>query len=162
MTYSKNLEGGYVDDSSDRDIMNMMDHYYKDGYTVNSSLWREGAIDKRFKVGDQNLLSIIYGDSAFYSRRKFFFNLIRRNINMIAGYQRQHRKSTALAPVENKDQSLSNDWTQLTMWSERREGFHEYFSQAFEGALDVGISLIHMYNVVCFNLIPTPPKSFGK
>lgn len=140
------LQDSYVDGDSDRDILNMMNQFYTEAYTVNSSLWREGSIDKRFKVGDQNLLSLIYGDSAFYSRRKFFFNLIRRHINMVAGYQRQHRKSSALVPIENTDQTVSNDFTKLSMWSERREGFHEYLSQAFEGALDVGISLLHLYN----------------
>ncbi len=140
------LQDSYVDGSSEMDINARMDESYKDGYLVNSTFWREGAIDKRFKVGDQNLLSMIYGDSSFYSRRKFYFNLIRRHINMIAGYQRQNRKSSSLVPIENKDQRLADDFTKLNMWSERKEGFHEYFSQAFEGALDVGMSLLHMYN----------------
>ena len=139
------IQDGYQDGSSNLEMKERMDDSYEKGYLPNSALWGEGSIDKRFKVGDQNLLSVIYGDSAFYSRRKFFFNLVRRNINMISGYQRQHRKSTALTPVENKDQQLSDDWSRLTSWSERREGFHEYFSQGFEGAIDVGISLIHMY-----------------
>ena len=133
----------YID--NDKSILSRMDDSYEMGYTVNSSLWREGSVDKRFKVGDQNLLSLIYGDAAFYQRRKFYFNLIRRHVNMIAGYQRQNRKSSALVPIGPGDQQLSDDYTKCSMWSERREGFHEYFSQAFEGALDVGISLLHLY-----------------
>jgi hypothetical protein len=30
-------------------------------------------------------------------------------------------------------------------WSENLDGFQEYFSQSFEGALDVGINLLHLY-----------------
>lgn len=138
------IQDGYIDD--DKNVKSMMDEAYQQGYLVNSSFWREASIDKRFKVGDQNLLSLLYGDEAFYSRRRFFFNKIRRHVNMITGYQRQHRKSSLLIGVEDKDDQLANDYTELSMWSERREGFHEYFSQAFEGACDVGISLLHMYN----------------
>lgn len=137
------LQSSYVD--GDREIIQMMDHYYNEAYPINSALWREGQIDKRFKVGDQNLLSLIYGDSAFFNRRRFFFNLIRRHVNMIAGYQRQHRKSTQFIPTEDRDQQMADDYTKLTMWSERREGYHEYESQAFEGALDVGDGWLNLY-----------------
>ena len=133
----------YVDGPDD--IQKKMGEEYSLGYPVNSQRWVEGSIDKRFKVGDQNLLSVVYGDSSFYNRKRFYFNLIRRHINMVAGYQRQHRKSSTLVPVEDKDQKLANDFTDLSMWSERREGFHESLSCAFEGALDVGDSLLHLY-----------------
>jgi hypothetical protein len=130
----------------DKDIKKMMDHYYSQDYLANSAFWSEAAIDKRFKIGDQNLLSSIYGDNGFYSRRRFFFNLIRRNVNMIAGYQRQNRKSSSFVPIDQKDQQLADDYTKLSMWSERREGFHEYFSQAFEGAVDTGLYMMELTN----------------
>jgi hypothetical protein len=142
------IQDNYTDSNlmGDLAVKQMMDHSYEGDYLINASFQREAMIDKRFKVGDQNLSSMLYGDSQYFNQRSFSFNLIRRNVNMIAGYQRQHRKSGALVGVEDKDQILANDWTQLSMWSERREGFHEYFSQAFEGAVDVGLSLLQMYN----------------
>jgi len=135
---------GYID--GDRSLAQMMDESYQSSYTQNSTLWTEGQIDKRFKVGDQNLLSLMYGDSAFYSQRKFFFNLIRRNVDMVGGYQRQHRKTSNFVPINQDDQNIADDYTALSMWSERREGFHEAFSEAFEDALDVGISYLYLYN----------------
>jgi len=134
------------DSLDDRSIKNRMDETYSQGYTINASLWREGTIDKRFKVGDQNLLSLMYGDGSFYNRRRFYFNLIRRHINMVAGYQRQHRKTSSLIPTGKEDQEIADAYTKLSVFSERKEGFHEYFSQAFENSLDVGFSLLHLYS----------------
>jgi len=135
----------YLDDGGEHDFKKMMDAVYTQAYPLNAAMWTQGAIDKRFKVGDQSLWSMVYGDNQYYQGKKFFFNLIRRHINMIAGYQRRNRKSTIALPSENADEQLADDYTASVMWSERRDGTHEYLSQAFEGALDVGISLMHMY-----------------
>lgn len=137
---------GYIDptDSSVRDLKNMMDHYYQSSYPSNAAYWQQGAIDKRFKVGDQTLWSLIYGDQDYYQARRFFFNLIRRQVNMIGGYQRKNRKSTITVPNHQNDH-LSDEYNASLKWCENRDGFQEYFSQAFEGALDTGQTLLHMY-----------------
>src|ERR1017187_9225602 len=91
---------GYIDgtDIDAKNINQMMDHYYQASYPANAAMWQQGAIDKRFKVGDQSLWSMIYGDNQYFQARRFFFNLIRRHVNMIAGYQRKNRKSTVTMP----------------------------------------------------------------
>jgi len=136
----------YLDgsDSSSKNLRAMMDHYYTSSYPANAAYWQQGAIDKRFKVGDQTLWSMIYGDNQYFQSRRFFFNLIRRHINMICGYQRKNRKSTVTLPVHNDD-GLSDDYNGVIKWSEERDGFQEYLSQAFEGACDTGLSLLHLY-----------------
>lgn len=136
----------YLDgqDSSTKDVRAMMDHYYTSSYPANASYWQQGAIDKRFKVGDQTLWSMIYGDNQYFQSRRFFFNLIRRHINMICGYQRKNRKSTVTIPLHDTD-NLSDDYNALLKWSEDRDGFQEYLSQAFEGSCDTGMSLLHLY-----------------
>lgn len=121
-----------------------MDNFYTQHYPANAVMWQQGAIDKRFKVGDQTLWSMIYGDNNYYGARRFFFNLIRRHINMIVGYQRKNRKSTITVPIF-KDDSLADEYNQCLKWSEERDGFQEYFSQAFEGACDTGQTLLFMY-----------------
>ena len=136
----------YLDgtDGSTKDLRAMMDHYYTSSYPANAAYWQQGAIDKRFKVGDQTLWSMIYGDNQYFQSRRFFFNLIRRHINMICGYQRKNRKSTITIPVHDED-TLSDDYNGVMKWSEERDGFQEYLSQAFEGACDTGLSLLHLY-----------------
>ena len=142
----ENQSPGYIDsgDIDAKNIRAMMDHFYTSSYPCNAAYWQQGAIDKRFKVGDQTLWSMIYGDTQYFQSRRFFFNLIRRHINMICGYQRKNRKSTITLPVHDTD-ALADDYNGVIKWSENRDGFQEYLSQAFEGACDTGCSLLHLY-----------------
>lgn len=145
-SYDNGPSDGYIDsgDPDARSIKQMMDHYYQSSYPANAAYWQQGAIDKRFKVGDQTLWSLIYGDNQYYQSRRFFFNLIRRHINMIVGHQRKNRKSGMAIPLHDEDQ-LADDYNMVIRWCDDRDGFQEYLSQAFEGACDVGGSLLHMY-----------------
>lgn len=137
---------GYIDgsDQSSKDLKKMMDWRYTSSYPANAAYWTQAAIDKRFKVGDQSLWSMIYGDNQYYQSRRFFFNLIRRHINMICGFQRKNRKSTITIP-NFQDDALSDEYNAVMKWSENRDGFQEYASEAFEGACDTGCSLLHLY-----------------
>lgn len=145
-SYDSEGSSFYVDDS-DADSSNikaMMDHYYTSAYPMNASFWQQGSIDKRFKAGDQSLWSMIYGDNQYYQARRFFFNLIRRQTNMMEGYQRRNRKSTVTVPI-HQDDALSDDYNEVLKFCEGRDGFQEYFSQSFAGGIDTGLSLLHMY-----------------
>lgn len=136
----------YVDGgTAERNIKQMMDHYYQQSYPINAAYWQEGLIDKRFKVGDQSLYSALYGEQDFYKHRRFFFNKIRRHVNMIAGFQRRNRKSMQTVAVDTESDNLSDQYTKALLYGERVSGFQEYFSQACEGAADVGVSYMHMY-----------------
>lgn len=93
----------YVD--NDHDILKLMDYTYSKNITINQSFWNESDIDSRFKAGDQTLYNDMYGGGVpAFRKRQFCFNRIRRVINMISGYQRQHRKSTSVSPIHPKDQ----------------------------------------------------------
>lgn len=132
-------------DMSVRDIKQKKDQYYQSWYPANAAMWQQGTIDKRFKVGDQTLWSMFYGSSDYYQKRRFFFNMIRKHVNMITGYQRQHRKSSVMLPRNNEDDPLADAANKLIKWSETFDNYQEYQSQSFEGAVDVGISLLHLY-----------------
>ena len=143
---SGNYSLGYIDptDVQSKDLKQMMDWFYQSHYTTNSVYWLQGAIDKRFKVGDQQLYNQVYGNNSS-NIQKFFFNLIRRHVNMICGFQRKNRKSTITMPIHEQDDSLADDYNKILKWSEDRDGFQEYLSEAFEGALTTGINLLHLY-----------------
>lgn len=137
---------GFIDpsDIQAKDLRQMMDWFYTEQYTANSTLWLQGAIDKRFKVGDQQLYNQVYGANS-QNAQKFFFNLIRRHINMICGFQRKNRKSTITLPQNDQDDSLADDYNKVMRWCDDRDGFQEYLSQSFEGACDTGETLLHLY-----------------
>lgn len=141
-----NQASGYIDpgEVNSKNVKQMVDHFYQYSYPANAAYWQQGSIDKRFKVGDQTLWSMIYGDNQYFQSRRFFFNLIRRHINMVTGYQRKNRKSTITVPIF-QDDTLSDDFNGCLKWCEERDGFHEYLSQTFEGSLDTGLTLLHLY-----------------
>ena len=145
---------GYIDpsDVQAKDLKQMMDWFYQSNYTTNSTYWLQGAIDKRFKVGDQQLYNQVYGQNS-QNVQKFFFNLIRRHINMICGFQRKNRKSTITLPVQGNDDPLADDYNKVMRWCDDRDGFQEYLSQSFEGACDTGETLLHLYPDYTFDPI---------
>lgn len=151
---SGNFSLGYIDPSDvpAKDLKQMMDWFYQSNYTLNSVYWLQGAIDKRFKVGDQQLYNQVYGQNS-QNVQKFFFNLIRRHVNMIAGFQRKNRKSTITIPLSDNDDPLADDYNKVMRWCDDRDGFQEYLSQSFEGACDTGETLLHLYPDFTFDPI---------
>lgn len=149
-----NYSLGYVDptDRENKNLSAMIEHFYNSSYPQNSAWQIQADIDKRFKAGDQRLNSLIYGPNDYYNARRYFFNLIRKHENMICGYQRRNRKSTITQP-RNQSDILSDDYNKVLKWSEARDGFQEYYSQAFESAVNVGMSLLHLYPDYTFDPI---------
>lgn len=145
---------GFIDpsDVQAKDLKQMQDWFYQSNYPTNSTHWLQGAIDKRFKVGDQQLYNQFYG-SMSQNVQKFFFNLIRRHINMICGFQRKNRKSTITMPQGEGDDPLADDYNKVMRWCDDRDGFQEYLSQSFEGACDTGETLLHLYPDYTFDPI---------
>lgn len=133
----------YVD--NDHNILKLMDYTYAKYITINQSFWSEADIDSRFKAGDQTLWNDIYGNLPAFRRRQFNFNRIRRVINMISGYQRQHRKSTICTPIENSDQKTSDQFSKILMWQNQKGHVLETISEAFEGALTTGMNLLSVW-----------------
>lgn len=142
-----NLGSGFIDpsDQSAKHLKQRKDDFYQANYPANSILWAQGYIDKRFKAGDQSLYNYAMGNNYNQNAYRFFFNLTRRHINMIAGFQRRNRKSTVTLPIHEGDDPLSDDYNKVIRWCEDRDGFQEYHSQSFEGSCDTGMTLLYMY-----------------
>ncbi len=145
---------GYIDptDIQVKDLTQMKDAFYQANYPAGSAQWVQGSIDKRFKVGDQSLYSAMYGSNS-QSAQRFFFNLTRRHTSMICGFQRKNRKSTITLPVHESDDALADDYNRVLRWCDDRDGYQEYHSQSFEGAVDTGETLLHLYPDFTFDPI---------
>lgn len=123
-----------------------MDSFYNENYTGNSTLWMQGAVDTRFKCGDQNLYNATFGNNTQSQNfQKFFINLTRRHVNMICGFQRKNRKSTITLPINESEDTLADDYNKVLRWCDDRDGYQEYQSQAFEGAVTTGENLLFLY-----------------
>ncbi len=129
----------------DKTIHEMMEYHYASAIQINQSFWSEADIDARFKAGDQTLWNDIYGNVPAFRRRQFNFNRIRSIINMVSGYQRQHRYSTVVVPVENSDEETADQFSKLMIWANGRSNALEIISQAFEGAITSGMNLLSVW-----------------
>ncbi len=144
MTLFPQLSESFYTDQ-DHNILKLMDYTYAKYITINQSFWSEADIDCRFKVGDQTLWNDIYGNLPAFRRRQFNFNRIRRIINMITGYQRQHRKSTIVTPIENSDQITADQFSKILIWMDQKGHLLETISEAFEGAITTGMNLMSVW-----------------
>jgi hypothetical protein len=136
-------EAYYVD--NDHNILKLMDYVYSKYIQINQSFWSEADIDNRFKIGDQTLYNDIYGNLPAFRKRSFNFNIIRPTVNMICGYQRQHRKSTICTPIENADQATADQFTKLLYHANTKGHILETISDAFEGAVTCGMNLLGVW-----------------
>lgn len=133
----------YVD--NDHDILKLMDYTYSKNITINQSFWTEADVDSRFKAGDQTIWNDIYGQLPAFRKRQFNFNRIRRIINMVSGYQRQHRKSTVVTPIEARGQAGADQFTKLMYHVNNKGGIYEIMSDAFEGACTTGMNMLSVW-----------------
>ena len=141
MTLFPQLSDSYYVDN-DHNLLKMMDNCYAKYITINQSYWSEADIDNRFLAGDQTIYSDIFGNLPSFRRRQFNFNRIRRVVNMISGYQRQHRKSTMVTPIESGAQHTADQFTKLLYHVNTHGGVLETISESFEGALTSGMNLL--------------------
>lgn len=144
MSLFPQIDPAYYNDGS-TSIKEMMEYYYAMAIQINQSFWSEADIDSRFKAGDQTLWNDIYGNLPAFRRRQFNFNRIRRVVNLITGYQRQHRLSTVVTPMENSDQDTSDQLSKVLIWANQTGNVLETISDAFEGAVTTGMNLLAVW-----------------
>lgn len=130
---------------NDRSIQEMVEYYYASAIQINQSFWSEADIDARFKAGDQTLWNDVYGNLPAFRRRQFNFNRIRRIVNMISGYQRQHRFSTIISPIMNSDEETADQLSKVMIWANQYGDVFNTISQAFEGAVTSGMNLLSVW-----------------
>ena len=138
-----NLNEKYYADG-DRDVKKMMEDAYAQALTINQDYWIEADIDTRFKAGDQQLWSDIYGNKRM-GGKSFNFNRIRTIVNMITGHQRKTRKSMTVVPIESSDQLTADQLSSVLFWVAKKDHMLETISDAFEGAVTTGMNLLSVW-----------------
>src|SRR5690348_16183866 len=144
MTLFPQIDSQYYSDD-DKTVHEMLEYYYAQAVQINQSFWSEADIDYRFKAGDQTLWNDIYGNLPAFRRRQFNFNRIRRVVNLITGYQRQHHLSTIVTPVENRDEITADQFIKVMNWDNQQGNVLETISEAFEGAVTAGMNLLSVW-----------------
>ena len=130
--------------ASELDIIREFDTYYNEAYYAWDPFFPEAERDLRFYLGDQwdeREKRQLFQEG----RSTFVFNRVRRNINMVTGYQRKHRLSSVVAPVEDSDQKTADQLSQLLLYAMQYADGYQCISDCFAGALKTGWNLMSVW-----------------
>ncbi len=132
-------------DTKDKGIIDRMTAFYAESITINQAFWGEADTDTRFFNNDQTLWNDLYGNLPANRKRSFYFNRIRRVVNMISGHQRRTRKSTICTPVENANSNTADQFSKVLLWIHNQDSVLETISESFEGSLVTGMNLLQVW-----------------
>lgn len=126
------------------DIINEYNDYYEQAYYAWNPFYPLAERDLRFFLGDQwdeKERQKLFDEN----RNAWTFNLIRKNINLILGYQIQHQLSPVVIPREDSQQQEADDLTDLLLYAfDMGEGYRQ-ISHSFGGSLKTGFNLLTMW-----------------
>lgn len=125
-------------------IVREYDEQYKDAYYAWNPFYPLADRDLRFYLGeqwDEQERQKLFEEG----RNAYSFNLIRRNINLLTGYQRKHRLSSVVVPIENSDQESADELSQLLLYILNYGDGYKTISECFGGALKTGFNLMNIW-----------------
>jgi len=127
-----------------QDIIRDFDTYYNEAWYAWNPFFPEAEMDLRYFLGDQwdaTEKKKLKEDG----RNAFVFNRIRRNIQMVTGYQCKHRLSSIVLPREDQDQQVADQLTKLLMYGFSYADAYQIISDCFGGALKTGFNLCSLW-----------------
>lgn len=121
-------------------IVNEFNDFYQEAYYAWNPFYPLADTDLRAYLGDQweNKEKQALFDAG---RNSWVYNLIRKNINMIDGYQRSHRLSSIVLPQETKDQEAADELSDLLQYVYQAGDGYKFISDAFSGGIKTGWNL---------------------
>lgn len=126
-------------------VRQWLDNLYSKFQPIEQSRWNQSNIDTLFYAGAQNFVNRYFNFSPTTSYNNYYFNLIQQPVNMITGYQRQHRKNFSYVPTEGSDDQTCDQYTKLITHIANANGIHEQFSRACEQSAVTGMVLLQPY-----------------
>lgn len=127
-------------------VRGWLDNLYAKFQPLEQARWNESNIDTLFYAGAQSFVNRHFNVShGTNNNQQFYFNISQQPINMITGYQRQHRKSINYIPTEGADPHTTDQYTRIIDHVANGEGINEAYSKACELAAISGMVLMQPY-----------------
>lgn len=98
-----------------------------------------------FYAGEQSFLNRYFNTGTNTTNSNYYFNICQQPVNMLTGYQRQHRKNFNFTASEGSDPQTTDQYTKLITLEANRHQIHEQFSRACEQAAITGMCLLQPY-----------------
>jgi hypothetical protein len=122
-----------------------MDNLYSKFMPIEQSRWNQANIDTLFYAGNQSFINRTLSFSPGITSQQYYFNLVQQPVNMVTGYQRQHRKSIVYQASDGADPHTTDQYTRLMMNVCQKEGINEVYSKSCELAAVAGMNLLQPY-----------------
>ncbi len=126
-------------------VRQWLDNLYSKFQPIEQARWNQSNIDTLFYAGSQTFINRYFNFAPTSSYQQFYFNLIQQPVNMITGYQRQHRKSINYIPSEGADSQTTDQYTRLMMHQVNTNAIAEQYSKACELSAISGMVLMQPY-----------------
>lgn len=122
-----------------------LDNLYTKFQPIEQSRWNQANIDTLFYAGNQSFINRNLSFTAGITAQQYYFNLVQQPVNMVTGYQRQHRKSIVYQAADGADPQTTDQYTRLITNVCQKEGIHEAYSKSCELAAIAGMNLLQPY-----------------
>lgn len=107
--------------------------------------WNQSNIDTLIYAGNQSFINRNFTFNPGITPQQYYFNLVQQPVNMVTGYQRQHRKSLMYQAIDGADPQTADQKTKLITNVCRKEGIHEAYSKSCELAAIAAMNLMQPY-----------------
>ncbi len=126
-------------------VRQWLDNLYSKFQPIEQSRWNQSNIDTLFYAGSQTFVNRYFNFSPTTSYQQYYFNLCQQPVNMLTGYQRQHRKAIMFEATEGSDNQTTDQYTRCITHVANTEGIYEQFSKACELAAVSGMVMLQPY-----------------
>src|SRR5574337_126676 len=126
-------------------VRQWLDNLYSKFQPIEQSRWNQSNIDTLFYAGSQTFVNRYFNFTPGTSYQQFYFNLLQQPVNLVTGYQRQHRKSINFIPDHGADPHTTDQYTRLITHACNNGGLLEEYSRACELACISGMVLLQPY-----------------
>lgn len=126
-------------------IRQWMTNLYTRYQPLEQNRWNQSNIDSLFYAGEQSFINRYFNYTNTSSNNNYYFNLIQQPVNIVTGYERQHRKNFNYVPTEGADPLTTDQYNKLVTHICNAGSIHEQKSKAKELAAISGMVLAQPY-----------------
>jgi hypothetical protein len=126
-------------------VRQWLDNLYSKFQPIEQARWNQSNIDTLFYAGAQDFTNRYTNLGSQASKSNWHFNICQQPVNMLTGYERQHRKNFNFIATEGADPQTADEYTRLITNVANKGYIHEQKSKAKELSAISGMVLLHPY-----------------
>lgn len=130
-----------MSEPSQGNVRGWMDSLYQKFQPIEQARWNESHIDTLFYAGSQSLNPRSYSFAPGWTQDQYYFNIVQQPVNMVTGYERQHKKGFQYQASEGGDNKTTDQYTRLITHACNVGNIHLQKSKAKELSCSAGLCM---------------------